>query len=104
MAMMLVLYQTPADQEAFEKHYFDIHVPLAMQLPGLRKYEVNDGPIIPITGDAAPYRIGVLHFDSMDSIRQAFASEIGKACAADRRLYAPTDRDVQIVLLETRQL
>ena len=45
MARMVVIYRTPENVEAFDRHYFDIHVPLAKKLPGLRKYEVNDGPI-----------------------------------------------------------
>jgi len=42
MAKMTVIYQTPKDISAFEKHYFDVHIPLAKQLPGLIKYEIND--------------------------------------------------------------
>jgi hypothetical protein len=29
MVRFLVLYQPPTDAEAFEKHYFGFHVPLA---------------------------------------------------------------------------
>jgi len=43
MAKMTVIYTTPKDKEFFEKHYFEVHVPLAKQLPGLLKYEINDG-------------------------------------------------------------
>ncbi len=45
MARMVVIYRTPKDVEAFDRHYFEIHVPLAKKIPGLRKYEVSDGPI-----------------------------------------------------------
>jgi conserved hypothetical protein len=45
MARMVVIYRTPKNVEAFDRHYFDIHVPLAKKIPGLRKYEVSDGPI-----------------------------------------------------------
>ena len=45
MARMLVIYRTPKNVEAFDRHYFEIHVPLAKKIPGLRKYEVSDGPI-----------------------------------------------------------
>ena len=44
MAHMVVIYQTPKDPEAFNRHYFEKHVPLAKQLPGLRKYQVSTGP------------------------------------------------------------
>jgi hypothetical protein len=46
MAKMLVIYKTPADPEAFDRHYFEIHVPLAKKLPGLRRYDISRRPII----------------------------------------------------------
>ena len=46
MARMVVIYKQPADASAFDAHYFGVHVPLAKQLPGLRRYEVSRGPII----------------------------------------------------------
>ena len=98
MARMVVIYKTPADPAAFDKHYFDVHLPLASQLPGLRRYEVSKAPIIALAGAVDPYLVGTLHFDSMDAIREAFASECGRACAADRRILAPNDKDVQMLL------
>ena len=41
MVRFLVLYDTPADPEAFDRHYRDVHIPLAKQLPGLRRYTVS---------------------------------------------------------------
>ncbi len=46
MAQMIVIYKTPEDKEAFDKHYFDIHVPLAKKLPGLIKYQVSKGGLL----------------------------------------------------------
>lgn len=103
MALMLVVYRTPANPEAFDRHYFEVHLPLAKKLPGLKKYEVSKGPILPIAGAKDPYIIGILHFESLAAIREAFASEIGQACAADRKLYAPNDEDLQTFLFETHE-
>jgi uncharacterized protein (TIGR02118 family) len=103
MALMLVVYRTPPNPEAFDKHYFEVHVPLAKKLPGLKKYEVSKGPIVPIAGAKDPYMIAMLHFDSLSAIREAFASEIGKACAADRKRLAPDDADLQTFLFESRE-
>ena len=100
MARMLVIYKAPVDPAAFDKHYFDVHIPLAKQLPGLKRYEVSKGPIVALAGTDSPYLIGTLHFESMDAIKAAFASECGQACAADRRILAPNDEDVQMFLFE----
>ena len=37
MARMVVVYKKPADVVAFEKHYFETHIPLAKKIPGLKK-------------------------------------------------------------------
>ncbi len=101
MARMLVIYKTPEDKDAFDKHYFEVHIPLAKKLPGLMKYEVSKSPVIAITGDAGTYLIGTLYFDSLDAIKSAFASEQGKACAADRKILAPDDDKIQMYLFDT---
>ena len=103
MAKMLVLYKTPADPAAFDRHYHDIHVPLAKQLPGLHRYEISQPPIVNITQGETPYRVATLYFDSLEAMRAAFASEIGKACAVDRRKLAGDDA-VTILLFDTEPL
>jgi uncharacterized protein (TIGR02118 family) len=104
MALMVVIYKTPKDPAAFDRHYFEVHVPLAKQLPGLRKYEVSKGAVVTLAGAADAYLVGTLHFDSLAAIREAFASECGRACAADRKLMAPEDGDVQMFLFDTREV
>ncbi len=101
MARMIATYKTPKDTEAFDKHYFEIHIPLAKRLPGLIKYDVGRSPIISVTGHPDVYCIGTLHFESLDAIKTAFASPEGEACAADRRIFAPDNDDVQIYLFDT---
>jgi uncharacterized protein (TIGR02118 family) len=104
MAKMLVIYRTPKDPRAFDEHYFNVHVPLAKELPGLRKYEVSRRPIVTPAGDPEPYLIGTLYFDNLDAIRQAFATPTGRACAADRRVLAPNDDDLQMYLFDTEEV
>ncbi|MES2312274.1 MAG: EthD family reductase [Pseudomonadota bacterium] len=104
MARMVVIYRTPKNVEAFDRHYFDIHVPLAKKIPGLRKYEVSDGPIATPVGPSDVYRIGTLYFDDLAAIEKAFASVEGQAAGADRRLFAPDDSGVQMFLFDNRDV
>ena len=104
MAQMVVIYRTPKDAEAFDRHYFEIHVPLAWKIPGLRKYEVSDGPVTTPLGTSDIYRIGTLYFDDMAAIQRAFASPEGQAAGADRRLFAPDESGVQMFLFDTQDV
>ena len=45
MARLLAMYKTPKDAVAFDKYYFETHVPIAKKIPGLRKYEVSQGTV-----------------------------------------------------------
>jgi uncharacterized protein (TIGR02118 family) len=104
MARMVVVYKKPADVKAFEKHYFETHIPLAKKIPGLRKYEISRGPVTAVAGPPDVYLIGTLYFDEVDAIKRAFASPEGQAAAADRRLYAPDDSGVQMFLFDSREV
>ncbi|MDR3494142.1 MAG: EthD family reductase [Ancalomicrobiaceae bacterium] len=104
MAQMVVIYRKPQDVAAFDRHYFDIHVPLAKKIPGLRKYEVSNGRIVTPVGPADVHRIGTLYFDDLAAIERAFASPEGQAAGADRRIYAPDDSGVQMFLFDTRDV
>jgi uncharacterized protein (TIGR02118 family) len=104
MARMVVIYRTPRDPEAFDQHYFDVHIPMAKQLPGLRGYDVSRGPILAPAGGTTPYLIATLHFDDLPAIRNAFTSPEGQACAADRRLFAPDVADLQMYLFDTHDV
>ena len=104
MAQMIVIYKTPRNPAAFDRHYFEVHVPLARQLPGVRKLEANRGPIISLYGASEAHLVATLHFDSLHDINAAFVSECGRACAADRLQLAPRANDVQMFLFDTRRL
>ena len=104
MAQMIVIYRTPKNVEAFDRHYFEIHVPLAKKIPGLRKYEVSEGPIATPLGTSNVHRIGTLYFDNLAAIETAFGSAEGRAAGTDRRLFAPDDSDVQMFLFDNREV
>jgi uncharacterized protein (TIGR02118 family) len=83
MVQLIVLYKTPRDTAAFDKHYFEVHIPLAKKIPGLKKYEVSRGPVINPMGRSEIHLVAVLEFDDMETLQKAFASPEGQAAAAD---------------------
>jgi uncharacterized protein (TIGR02118 family) len=81
-ARLLVLWSTPTDVEAFEKHYREVHIPLARRMARLRSYTISSG-IAVVRGTEPYFRVGELEWDSMDDLRQDFRSAEGRATAAD---------------------
>ena len=101
MARLLVLYNKPADPAAFDRYYFETHVPIAKKVPGLRSYIVNDGPLNVVAGSQLPYLIAELEFDSMPDLQSALASVEGQAAAADLSNFAQAG--VTLITFETRR-
>ena len=88
MARLVVMYRTPKDTGAFDRHYFATQVPIAKKIPGLRKYEVSRGSVVTPAGPSGFHLIATLHFDDMKAIQNAFASPEGQAAAADVAAFA----------------
>jgi uncharacterized protein (TIGR02118 family) len=101
MAQLLVMYKTPKDTAAFDKHYVDKHIPLAKKIPGLRKYEISRGAVATPAGPSAYHLVAVLQYDDMAAIQKAFASPEGQAAVADLQNFATGGAD--IVMFDTRQ-
>ena len=104
MARMIVIYRTPRDPAAFDRYYFETHVPLAKKLPGLRKFEVNAGPVAQPHGGTPVHLVATLYFDDMAAIQQAFASAPGQACAEDVKVFAPDPASLQMLLFDDREV
>ena len=94
MARLVVMYKTPNDSAAFDKHYSEKHIPLAKKLPGLRKYQVSQGAVATPAGPSGLYLVAVLTFDSMAAVQNAFGSAEGKATAADVPKFASGGADI----------
>jgi uncharacterized protein (TIGR02118 family) len=102
MAHVVVMYKTPKDAAAFDKHYFATHVPLVNKMPGLRKYEVSEGPVATPVGPSPFYLIATLYFDNIAAVKAGFASAEGKAAAADVQKFATGGADM--ILFDTREV
>jgi uncharacterized protein (TIGR02118 family) len=102
MARIVVLYKNPKDAAAFDKHYFDRHVPLAKKIPGLRKYEVSKGPVATPDGPSGVHLVAILQFDDLAAINRAFVSAVGQAAAADVQTFVTGG--VDMLLFDTREI
>jgi uncharacterized protein (TIGR02118 family) len=98
----MVMYKAPRDAAAFDKHYFEKHVPLAKKIPGVRKYQVSQGPVVSPMGASNYHLIANLQFDTVAAIQAAFTSAEGQAAVADVQGFA--DGGVEIFLFESREV
>ena len=96
MAKLIALYRKPADPKAFDQYYFSTHVPLAKKIGGLRRYEVNDGPVTALQGEPPYYLAAILGFDSLADIQAAMGSPEGQAAAADLANFAQAGVDLLV--------
>ena len=85
MIKLIALYKKPAEAdaaEAFEKHYFENHMPLVAKTPGLIKSEVCYCKALP--GMETKYLLMCeMYYENMDSFNAGMASPEGKAAGKD---------------------
>ena len=87
MTKLIALYRKPSDPAEFDKHYFDVHIPLVRKFPGLKKLEVTRVTGAPI-GEAKFHLVAEMYFDSRDAMDAALASAEGKAVTRDIMSFA----------------
>jgi uncharacterized protein (TIGR02118 family) len=87
MVKLTALFKKPADPQAFDDHYMNVHMPLAAKMPGLRRYEIAHVTGAP-GGDSPYHLIADLYFDDMDALKAAMFSPEGKAAAKDVGVFA----------------
>ncbi len=87
------------DIEAFERHYREVHIPLASRLPGLKRY--TRSLVRPSSHHPAPfYRVAQLYFEDYDSLRRALASPESQATLQDSGFFSQVEDLVQLIAEE----
>ena len=100
MATLVALYKRPADAAAFDAYYYSTHVPKAKKVPGLRRYEVSNGPVASAQGDSSYHLVALLEFDSLAAIQAGLGSPEGKATGADLANFAQAG--VELLMFDTK--
>ena len=91
-AVILLKRKDDMSLEDFSDWMLKEHVPLALKLDGLKRYQVNIArdPDSPYDG------VAELWFDSEDAMLAAYATEHGKAVAADSLAHVKTRQRVVV--------
>ena len=69
------------DPDAFDRHYFDIHMPMVRQLPGLLRAETGRLVNALDGGAQSFYRVAELYFPDEAAMDAGLASDAWKATA-----------------------
>jgi uncharacterized protein (TIGR02118 family) len=101
-ARFLVLWGTPTDVEAFEEHYWGVHIPLANRMTRLRSYTVSTG-ITLVRGQEPYYLVGELEWDGLDDLRADFGSAEGQATARDVEILSQWSPGVRSMIFEANE-
>jgi uncharacterized protein (TIGR02118 family) len=73
MVKLVALYRKPADPTAFDKAYFETHVPLVKKIPNLRRVEIARVTGAP-RGESELYLMAEMYFDDKAALDAAMAS------------------------------
>ena len=95
---LIVWQDTPTDAEAFDRHYREIHIPLANKMPGLRRYSLSRD-LRPVRGEP-PYRVAELEWDDMETMVRDMQSPEGRATADDVEVLKQWSPGVKSVIYE----
>lgn len=100
MVRLIILWKNkPKDVEAFERHYREVHIPLAKKMAGLRRYTLSRNAS-PVRGGEPPDRIAELDWDDMASRLRALQSPEGRATSEDVANLAELSPGVQSMIYE----
>jgi len=102
MAKMVVLYKTPADKDAFDKHYTETHIPLAKTIPGLQSYEISAGRVSSPGGNPGIHLVAMLGFESFAALQTGLKSQEAGAATADVPNFATGGAD--ILIFDTKEV
>jgi uncharacterized protein (TIGR02118 family) len=102
MARVVVLYKTPKNAEAFDKHYSAVHIPLAKKIPGLRKYDISTGAVGTPAGPSGIHLVATLYFDSLDAVKTALGTPEGQAAGGDLANFA--DGGADLLIFDTKEV
>ena len=99
MVRFIILWQDPpTDADAFDRHYTEVHIPLANKMTGLRRYSLSRN-LRPVRGEP-PYRVAELEWDDLETMQRDIESPAGRATAEDVEFLKQWSPGVQSMIYE----
>lgn len=84
---LVALYRKPEDEEAFLRHYEDIHMPLVRQTPHLEKAVIGRVTGSPM-GEPPYFLMAEMHYPDQERFDEAMRSPENRAAGKDLMTFA----------------
>ena len=84
---LMALYRKPDDEDAFMRHYEEVHAPLVRRTPHLERVSVNRVTGTPI-GEAGYFLVAEMVFPDRPRFDEAMRSPENRAAGKDRMSFA----------------
>ena len=91
------------DVEEFKKYYSEVHAPIAMKLPGLRRYIQNYPNAEDGENPPACDAVSEMWWDDMEAMQKSSASPEGQAAQADMQNFLDSSR-LQVFSVEEAEI
>lgn len=88
MFQLTALYHHPEDTAAFDRHYTEVHAPIAKKIPGVQRYTVSHPAPGPDGAQPAYYLIAVLEFADEAAFGAGMGGPEGQAALDDLPKFA----------------
>jgi len=96
MIKLVALYRKPDDEDAFWRHYREVHLPLTRKLPGLADVTLERVTADAFGGEPPYYLIAMMSFPDQPTFDAALRSEENRALGKDLMSFARGKVDVLI--------
>ena len=83
MIRLQVLYHHPKDPQAFDRYYYQVHLPIAKKIKGFKRWTVGKVTGTPDGKPAPYYYFADLFAESRDAMEKILASPEGQAAVQD---------------------
>ncbi|HVC79815.1 MAG TPA: EthD family reductase [Chloroflexota bacterium] len=88
MVKLTAIYGHPTDPTAFETYYAEIHAPIAMKMPYVKRLDLAKAIASPGQDQPAIYRTADIWFDNLEQCHACLASPEGVATGEDLAKFA----------------
>lgn len=83
MVKLTVLYGHPLDPDAFDRYYYETHIPLAKKMEGLKGWTIGKCQSADPEEDPPYYMIVALYAETREDMEAILASPAGQATVDD---------------------